>query len=249
MKLFIKSPIIFVLGLLKWSAIFAFVALVRVFALQEYSSFLILLSQCVSSICICFPAICSLTFIDTLFFLMKNKNKSFCSIATILLPFLLVILLLQPFLYSCLQSLSLQSSNATSAIISNASSISHFLQASYSLNSFIRQVSLILDDFRQAYFEGFLRYLFLSFTYLFFLFSFSIFTIKARWKGFNLLTFFLMLRVFVLLYSMMNSAEMELYIFGFSSNQLKGVPSYIVSIVASSLIYCYGIVSRSKKVL
>jgi len=248
MKLFIQSPLVFILRLLKWSLIFAFVALVKIFALQEYAGFLVLLAECAKSVCVFLPAIYSLSFVDALVFLMKKKNKSFWSIATILIPLLLVILLLQPFLYSHLKTLSLQNSSFALSTASDSSSVSHILQTSSTLNSFTKQVYLLLDDFRQAYFEGYLNYLFLSFTYIFFLFSLSIFTIKARWNCFNLLTFLLAFRLFILLYNTMNSSEAEFYIFWFSSNQLKGVPTYLISIGASSLIYFYGIVSRSKKV-
>ena len=245
MKLFIKSPIVFVLRLLKWSLIFAFVTTIKVFALQEYSGFFVLFSRCAESICVSFPAIYSLSFMDALVFLMKKKNKSFLPIALILFPLLLVVLVLQPLLYSYLKVLSLQSIDVSSSIAS--SSILQFLQVSSVLSSFTKQLYFMLDDFRQAYFEGYIYYLFFSFTYVFFLFSLSIFTTKARWNFFNLLIFFLTFRFFIFLYNVMNSADAELYIVWFSSNQLKGVSSYIISIGISSLIYFYGIVSRVKK--
>ena len=248
MKLVIKSPLVFIFSLLKWSLLFVLIAVVRIFAVREYSSFSILLSECIKSVCIYFPAIYSLSFLETLISLMKNNNKSFLPIAVILIPLLLLVLTLQPFMYSYLRVLSLQSTLFTSNTVDASSSISHFLQTSSTLNSFLRQVYLILDDFRQAYFEGFLQYLLLSFAYVFFLFSLSIFTIKARWKGFNLLAFLLTFRIFILLYSVMNCPEAELYFFWFSTNQLKGFPTCIISIVVSSLICFYGFFSRVKKV-
>lgn len=249
MKLFVKSPLIFIFRLLKWSAIFAFVALIKILALKEYSGFLVLLSECAKWVCVSFPAIYSLSFLDVLVVLMKHKNKSLLPIAMTLIPLLCVVLLLQPFLYSQLQLLaSLESSHLVSSNMDSFLLVSNFSEQSYTLSSFIKQVYFMLDDFRQAYFEGYLQYLFLSITYVFFLFSLSSFTVEARWNFFNFLMFFLAFRLFILLYSIMNSAEAELYIFWFSSNQLKGIPSYIIGIGASSLLYLYGIVLRSKKV-
>lgn len=244
MKLFIKSPIVFTLKILKWSLIFAFVSIIKTFAFQEYSGFLLMLSGCVKSVCISFPAIYSFAFMDTLVFLMKEKNKSPLPIVTLIVPFLLVLLLLQPFLYSYVQTLFVQSPDTIQA----TSSYSLFFEQFLSLKIFLKQVYLVLDDCRQAYFEGFLYYLFFSFAYVFFLFSLAVFTINARWRMFNLLLVILAFRIFVLLYSVMNAHEAEFYIFSFSTNQFRGIPTLIIIIGTSSLIYLYGIASRYKRV-
>ena len=245
MKLFIKSPLVFIVTLTKWGLVFFSVALLRILALKEYSGFFDLFYSGVVAVCVLFPAIYSLSFMDTLVFLMRKRNTSFLPLLTIIFPLVLLILFLQPLLYSYLHAVSLQSSTFISTTTST--SASQFLQLPFILNLFIKQVFFMLDDFRQAYFTGYLRYLFLSFSYVFFLFSFSIFTIKAHWQLFNLLSFLLVFNLFVFLYNVMNAPGSELYVFWFSSNALKGLPSQIITVGASSLIYFYGIASRFKK--
>jgi len=114
------------------------------------------------------------------------------------------------------------------------------------LKSLLMELSQVLDDSRQTYFEGYKYHLFFSLSYVLFLLSLSLLTIKVKWKFFSFFIILLFLRVFIYLYCVMNFPSHELFVLTFSTYQLRGIPTYIITIGLSSLLSLYGIISRLK---
>lgn len=240
-KLFLKYPLVFMVKIAKWSLIFALMIAIRVVLLSHFVDFTSFLLDVSKTVCIFFPAISTLSFMDTLVVLMKEKNTSYMPFLAILVPLLFVNIALQPLLYSLTQNIPTSQLQKASNI-----SISAFVEPASHLKTFVKNVYVVLDDARQAYFEGYASYLFFALSYVAFLFSFSIFTLKARWNLFNLFILFLFLFAFIKLYNIMNALEDQLYIFSFSTNQLKGIPTYIITIGISAFLYLYGLFFRLK---
>lgn len=242
MKLCVKSPLVFIVKTLKWGLIFALVVAVKAIMLQEIPSFLALLAECAKTVCISFPVIYSFAFMDTLLFLMEKDKASVLSSLTLLVPILLLVLLLQPFLYSVTQKIV-----GLDATFFTNTHLSRFIEPAFSLKELVKEVYYMADDCRQAYFEGYKYYLFFTLAYLYFLFSLTTLIFNARWKLFTFLFMLIILRILIALYSIMNIPDMQMYIFSFSTNQLKGSPTYIIIIGISSIIYLYGILSSKRK--
>lgn len=243
MKLYLKSPIWFLLKILKWSLIFILVIAIHRLACCGMQGVVPLFKECVRMLFISFPLVYSLAFLDVLIFLMSENNNSYLPIITLVVPFLLIVFILQPLFY--VQTLNIA---GYGDVIGQTKTISLnlFAEASYSVNIFAKEVQAMLDEARQVYFESFLRYIFAMLTYIFFLFSLALLTIRAKWKLFNIIVILFLLRFFTYLYGIMNIHENEVVIFGFLTNELKGLPTNIVNIGYACILYVYGIVSRLK---
>lgn len=243
MKLCLKSPIWFLLKILKWGFIFALVIAVHRLTCFEMLGFVPLLRECVRMVFILFPLIYSLAFLDVLIFLMTENNNSYLPIITLIIPFLLIIFVLQPLFYG--QTLNIASYGEV-INQTKATSFNLFAEPAYSVNIFAKEVQAMLDEARQVYFESYFRYIFAMFTYVFFLFSLTLLTLNAKWKLFNLIVILFLFRFFTYLYGIMNIHENEVVIFGFLTNDLKGLPTNVVNIGYACILYVYGIVSRLK---
>ena len=243
MKLYLKSPIWFLLKILKWSLIFILVIAIHRLACCGTHGFVPLFKECVRMLFISFPLVYSLAFLDVLIFLMSENNNSYLPIITLVVPFLLIVFILQPLFY--VQTLNISGYGDVIGQ-TKTTSLSLFAEASYSVNIFAKEVEAMLDEARQVYFESYLRYIFAMLTYIFFLFSLALLTIRAKWKLFNIIVILFLLRFFTYLYGIMNIHENEVVIFGFLTNELKGLPTNIVNIGYACILYVYGIVSRLK---
>ncbi|MGP1520985.1 MAG: hypothetical protein ACTTIZ_05765 [Treponema sp.] len=243
MKLYLKSPVYFFLQLLKWSLIFALVTAIYRLTNIEFQGVIVLFAECIRVVFVSFPLIYSLAFIEVLIFLMSKNNTSYLPIITLIIPFLLIIFVLQPLFY--VQSLNIIGCGDSFTQIKSAS-FTLFTEPAYSVNIFFKELYVMLDEGRQVYFESYARYLFAMLTYVFFLFSLSLITINAKWKMFNVILILFLFRFFTYLYGIMNINENEIFIFGFSTNELKGIPTNIVNIGYACILYAYGILSRLK---
>lgn len=243
MKLYMKSPLVFLLKIFKWSLVFVFILAIKIAVNSEYQGFILFISECAKMLCIFFPAIYSLAFLSSLSFLMERNNKSYLSIFTILIPLIPIVIFLQPFLYSFTSSLQEYNSSFSQV---NSFSINRFMEPHIVLKSLLMELSQVLDDSRQTYFEGYKYHLFFSLSYVLFLLSLSLLTIKVKWKFFSFFIILLFLRVFIYLYCVMNFPSHELFVLTFSTHQLRGIPTYIITIGLSSLLSLYGIISRLK---
>lgn len=243
MRLYLKSPIYFILQTLKWSLIFALVIAVYMLVCFEFQGFLPLLKECVKFIFVSFPLIYSFAFVETLIFLMAKNNTSYLPIFTLIIPFLLIIFVLQPLFYTYTLNAIGYGETITK---SKGTSFTLFTEVAYSVKLLSKEVYAMLDEARQVYFESFARYIFAVFTYIFFLFSLSLLTIKAKWKMFNIIAILVLFRLFTYLYGIMNIHENEIFIFHFSTYKLKGIPTNIVNIGYACILYVYGILSRLK---
>ena len=243
MKLYLKSPFWFLLQILKWCLIFVLVTAIHRLTCFEFQGFILLFAECIKVVFVSFPLIYSLAFIEILVFLMAKNNSSYLPILTLIVPFLLIVFVLQPLFYA--QTLNI---TGYGQAISQAKSASFnlFIELSYGVKIFFREIQAMLDEARQVYFESYPRYIFAMLTYIFFLFSLSLLTIDAKWKMFNFVVILLLCRIFTYLYGIMNIHENEVVIFGFLTNELKGLPTNIVNIGYACILYVYGIVSRLK---
>ena len=243
MKLYIKSPIWFLLQVLKWSLVFVLVTAIHRLTCFGFQGFILLLTECIKTVFISFPLIYSLAFIEILIFLMSKNNNSYLPIITLIIPFLLIIFVLQPLFY--VQTLNI---TGYGQAISHAKSTSFnlFTELAYSVKIFSKEVHAMLDEARQVYFESYPRYIFAMLTYIFFLFSLSLLTVNAKWKMFDLIVILFLFRFFTYLYGIMNIHDNEINIFGFLTNELKGLPTNIVNIGFSCILCVYGIISRLK---
>lgn len=242
MRLCVQSPLVFLVKILKWSLLFALIVILKAVILQEIPSFLTLLAECAKTVCISFPVLYSLAFMGTLGFLMKKERASICSSLTLLIPLVLIVLFLQPFLYSVTQRIV-----GLDASLFPNTPMNHFIEPAFSLKELAKEVYHMSDDWRQAYFEGYRYYLFFTLAYLYFLFSLATLIFNARWKLFNYLFILIILRALIALYSIMNNPDYQIYIFSFSTIQLSGIPTYIIMVGLSSIIYLYGILSSKRK--
>lgn len=243
MRLYLKSPIYFFLQILKWSLIFALVIAVHRLTCCEFQGFILLVTECIKMIFVSFPLIYSFAFIEVLIFLMGRDNNSCMPILTLIIPFLLIIFVLQPLFYA--QTLNIVGYGEV-ITQSRGASFNLFTELAYSVKIFSKEVYAMLDEARQVYFESYSRYVFAMFTYIFFLFSLTLLTVKAKWKMFNVIVILFLFRLYTYLYGLMNIHENEIFIFGFSTYGLKGLPTNIVNIGYASILYVYGIVSRLK---
>lgn len=242
MKLYVKSPLVFLLKILKWSLILSIVILIRILVASSSSSFSPIFFEYIRALCVVFPVIYSVAFLEALFFLVEKSNKSWAPLMTLFVLLALVAFLLQPLLYSLSQNIvSIDTTGGVNL------SLNKFLTPTYMLAEFLREVFFILDDSRQIYFTGYIYYLFFSASFLLFLASLMPLTLKARWSFFNFFSTLILLRFIIYMYAVMNMYDKELYIFSFSTNTLRGIPTYIITIGVSLLILLYGIVSRLKK--
>lgn len=243
MRLYIKSPIYFLLQVLKWSLIFILVTAIHRLTCFEFQGFISLLTESIKVVFVSFPLIYSLAFIWVLIFLMSKNNTSYFPIITLIIPFLLIVLILQPFFY--IQTLNITGyGDAINQV--KGTTFNLFTEPAHSVKIFSKEVHAMLDEARQVYFESYPRYVFAMLTYVFFLFSLSLLTINAKWKMFNVIVVLFLIRLFTYLYGIMNIQENEIAIFGFLTNELKGTPTNIVNIGYALILYVYGIVSRLK---
>lgn len=242
MKLYLKSPIRFLLHIVKWVLIFSLIVAIHRTVSSEFQGFILLLKECIRMIFISFPLIYSLAFLDVLIFLMTKDNDSYLPIITLIVPFLLIIFILQPIFYA--QTLNIASYGQ--AINQTTTYFNLFAEFVYSVDIFAKEVHAMLDEVRQVYFESYSRYIFTMLTYVFFLFSLSLLTIKAKWKMFNVVVLFFLFRFFTYIYGIMNIHENGIVVFGFLSHDLKGTPTNIINMGYACILYVYGIVSRLK---
>ncbi len=240
-SLAIKSVLVFLLKVIKWTFIFFLTIAIRTIVVSSSFSFFPIVLQVLRVVFVSFPAICTLSFIGALIFLMKKKNASYAPLFSILFFLLIVAIFLQPLLYSLADKINLGELQS-----SNSASINNFIEPTSSLKELVKDIYTMLNDGRQAYFEGYYYYLFFALSYTFFLFSLSFFSLKAKWNMFNVFFIFLLLVGFVYVYSIMNIAERQLYIFSASTIALSGIPTYIITIGIASLLSLYGIASRLK---
>ncbi|MGP1437519.1 MAG: hypothetical protein ACTTKH_00435 [Treponema sp.] len=174
---------------------------------------------------------------------MSKNNNSYIPILTLIIPFLLIVFLLQP----CFYVLTLNIKGYGEVISQGkGSTFNLFTELAFSARIFFKEVYAMLDEARQVYFESFGRYLFAMLTYVFFMFSLSLLTINAKWKMFNIVVILFLFRLLTYFYGIMNIHENEIYIFSFSTNELKGLPTNIVNIGYACILYVYGIISRLK---
>lgn len=242
MKLYIKSPLVFLLNMLKWGLILSIAVLIRILVASPSSSFSPVFFEYIRAVCIIFPVIYSVAFLEAMFFLVKKSNKSWVPLMTLFVLLTVISLLVQPLLYSLTRNIANVGTSDTLNL-----SLNKFLVPTYSLAEFLKEVFFILDDSRQVYFTGYVYYLFFSASFLIFLASLMPLTLKARWNFFNFFSILILLRFLIYMYAVMNMHDKEIYIFSFSTNTLRGIPTYIIIIGTSLLILLYGIISRLKK--